>query len=266
MTSRVLITRPLQEAQAWAQQLSQHGLLCEVLPLIEIAPAGDPHALHAARTSMDLWRAIMFVSANAVAYFFSGSAVTAEALRLSLAGTACRFWVTGGGTRAALLSRGVPAELVDAPPADTLQFDSEALWNVVKDQVQPAARVLLVRGADASGAPAGRDWLAQQLREAGASVQTVVAYRRLMPVWAEPQRVGAAQAASDGAIWLLSSSEAIANLHMLMPCQHWGDALALATHPRIAQAARDVGFGHVQVTRPSLDDVIASIKSMNAPH
>ena len=51
-----------------------------------------------------------------------------------------------------------------------------------------------------------------------------------------------------------------------MPCQHWGDALALATHPRIAQVARDVGFGHVQVTRPSLDDVIASIKSMNAPH
>jgi uroporphyrinogen-III synthase len=35
----------------------------------------------------------------------------------------------------------------------------------------------------------------------------------------------------------------------------------VATHPRIAQAARDAGFGAVLEARPTLDDVVASIES-----
>jgi len=62
-------------------------------------------------------------------------------------------------------------------------------------------------------------------------------------------------------VWLFSSSEAIANLQLLAPGQSWQQARAVATHPRIAQAARAAGFGVVWESRASLDDVLASIES-----
>jgi uroporphyrinogen-III synthase len=66
----------------------------------------------------------------------------------------------------------------------------------------------------------------------------------------------------DGSIWLFSSSEAVANLVASLPGQSFGQARAVATHPRIAQAAREAGFGCVLKTRPTLDDVVASIESL----
>ena len=47
-----------------------------------------------------------------------------------------------------------------------------------------------------------------------------------------------------------------------LPDQDWGQARALVTHPRIAQAARAAGFGSVQECRPALADVVASIESL----
>ncbi|MEG2631782.1 MAG: uroporphyrinogen-III synthase, partial [Comamonas sp.] len=46
-----------------------------------------------------------------------------------------------------------------------------------------------------------------------------------------------------------------------LPGTDWRQARALATHPRIAAAARQAGFGLVQECRPSLNDVAASIES-----
>ena len=70
------------------------------------------------------------------------------------------------------------------------------------------------------------------------------------------------QAASDGSLWLFSSAQALANLVVRMPGQDWGRARAVATHPRIAQAARDAGFSVVSESRPDMDDLVASIESL----
>jgi uroporphyrinogen-III synthase len=72
----------------------------------------------------------------------------------------------------------------------------------------------------------------------------------------------ARQAASDGTLWLLSSSQALDNLRAALPGQAWNQAHALATHPRIAQTARALGFASVHECRPALADVAASIESM----
>ena len=48
-----------------------------------------------------------------------------------------------------------------------------------------------------------------------------------------------------------------------LPAQRWAQAHALATPPRIAQAARQAGFGHVRECRPALGDVVASIESLS---
>jgi uroporphyrinogen-III synthase len=62
-------------------------------------------------------------------------------------------------------------------------------------------------------------------------------------------------------VWLFSSSEAVENLRKVSDSQ-WSKALAIATHPRIAQAAKDAGFGVVYESRPLLADVAASIESL----
>jgi uroporphyrinogen-III synthase len=63
-------------------------------------------------------------------------------------------------------------------------------------------------------------------------------------------------------VWLFSSSEAVAHLRSLAPGQSWSRACALATHPRIAQAARAAGFGVVCESRPTMAELIASIESL----
>jgi uroporphyrinogen-III synthase len=156
----------------------------------------------------------------------------------------------------------VPSEHIDAPAEDADQFDSESLWQQVGGQLHAGDRLLLVRGGDAEGRSAGREWLAQQLAARGVLVDTVVAYIRRRPSWDEAQCSSARGAAADGSVWLFSSSEAAGNLAALLPAQSWAAARAIATHPRIAQAVRALGFGSVREARPAFDAVVASIESV----
>ncbi len=247
----IVLTRPRQEAERWAQRLRARGLEPLVLPLIAIGPPKDVAPLRAAAATLADYGAVMFVSANAVQGFF--------AVAPAFAGP--RAWAPGLATRDALRAAGVPPERIDTPAEDAAQFDSESLWRVVGGQLQAGQRLLLVRGGDSEGRSQGRDWIVQQLAARGVAVDTVVAYIRELPAWGEPERAQARQAAEDGSLWLFSSSEAAANLARLLPAQSWAQARALATHPRIAQAVRALGFGSVRESRPALSEVIASIES-----
>ena len=249
---RVVVTRPAQEGRRWVRQLAERGHDALALPLIAITAAPDAGALAQARDLLPEVQAVMFVSANAVHGFFHAPTAWPPATRA---------WAPGPGTRAALLAAGVPAGHVDAPAEDSHQFDSEQLWHVVRGQVRAGDRVLLVRGADAQGRSQGREWLGQQLAAAGVQVATVAAYARGFPTWSNQQVELARGAAADGSIWLFSSSEAAANLGRLLPGQPWTTARAIATHPRIAEAVRALGFGNIQAARPGFADVVASIES-----
>ncbi|MBI2770052.1 MAG: uroporphyrinogen-III synthase [Burkholderiales bacterium] len=258
---RVVVTRPQREAAPWLEALRARGLETLALPLIEIRPAADAAALQKAREALPGYAAAMFVSANAVNHFSEANR-PAERTNSAWAAIKTRAWATGPGTRQALLDCGWPAAQVDAPPDDAPRFDSEALWQGVASQVTAGDRVLVVRGGDAAGNSSGRDWLADQLLAAGAVVDRVVAYTRHAPRFGAQEADAARQAAADGSAWLFSSSEAIANLLAWLPRQQWAAARAVATHPRIAQAARDAGFGVVCESRPALADVVASIESL----
>ena len=252
---RVVVTRPESEARRWIEDLCGRGFDTLPLSLIDIAPVPQPAALHAAWRQLPQLQAVMFVSGNAVRQFFgqkpSGGAWPTHG----------RAWATGNGTREALLQAGVAATLIDAPPVSSAQFDSETLWQQVAAQVAPGWRVLIVRGGDADGAASGRDWLADQLHGAGVQVEVVVAYLRRAPAWSESQLQQAKQAAGADSAWLFSSSQGITHLLALLPGQDWSQARAVATHPRIAQAAREAGFGVVCESRPTLDAVVAALES-----
>jgi uroporphyrinogen-III synthase len=75
--------------------------------------------------------------------------------------------------------------------------------------------------------------------------------------------VQAPQAAANGAVWLFSSSQALAHLHGLMPLQKWAHARALATHPRIATALRGAGWGGVSVCKGELAAVLHALENIS---
>ncbi|HWP12937.1 MAG TPA: uroporphyrinogen-III synthase [Ramlibacter sp.] len=254
---RVLVTRPESEARQWVERLRDRGFDAQALPLIEIAPVTDAAGLQRAWQQLDRYRAVMFVSGSAVRHFFGRMPDGARWPART------RAWSPGTGTRQALLAAGVDRELVDAPPPQAAQFDSETLWEQVAGQVAAGQQVLIVRGADAQGASSGRDWLADQLVASGAQVEVLAAYRRQPPQWTETQLAQARQwGSAPGCVWLFSSSQAIGHLQALLPEHDWAPSRAVATHPRIAQAARKAGFGVVCESRPALDAVVAALESI----
>lgn len=263
---RVIVTRPERDAQAWVAALTQRGLQAEALPLIAIEALPVSPALQQAWREIDRYAALMFVSGNAVAAFFAsnpGQNLAGQAYQAIdlIANKGLRYMAPGPGTVAALRQAGVPDSQIDAPPAEAGQFDSEALWAVVAGRDWRGKRVLIVRGQSTGAEPAGgagRDWLARQLTAAGALPEFIAVYRRSAPQFTAQQRLTLSEAASDGSVWLFSSSEAVGHL----PPADWSRARAVATHPRIADAVRAAGWGVVAESRPALADIVASIESM----
>lgn len=277
---RVIVTRPLQDARHWVQQLQQGGFAAEALPLIDIAPAADAEAAGRAWQALGGYAACMFVSGNAVEYFFKQKVALAKAEIGQVAiktiankdsglPSSLRFMAPGPGTVAVLLAAGVPAGQIDAPAADADQFDSEALWAAVGQRDWQGRRVLVVRGEgqEGGGVSSGRDWIARQWQAAGAEVDFVGVYQRRAPVFTDVQLERARNASADGSVWIFSSSEAVANLTGLPALAgiDWRRARAVATHPRIEEAVRAAGWGVVVASRPALKDIrdtLASIESL----
>ena len=264
---RVIVTRPAAQAAQWVARLQAHGIDAVALPLMRIAPCADAAPVEAAwarllqtqatQKAQDTQRTrntqlVVFVSPNAAEQFF--------AHRPSRAGWPATVWAgsPGPGTTQTLRGLGVPEARLIEPAADAAQFDSESLWARLARHDWRGAEALIVRGEGG-----GRDWLAATLRSHGAQVSHLAAYRRAQPAFSVAERalLGDALAAPAGHLWLFSSSEAIDHLAQAMPGAQWAGAHAVATHPRIAESARRLGFSSVTEARPALDAVVACIQS-----
>lgn len=261
---RVIVTRPECEAQRWVRDLSALGLEARALPLIKVGPVDNPADLLQAWQHLADYVGVMFVSGHAVQYFFA-SKPPIDPVSIGFGALKTRAWAPGPGTGRALLHAGVPATQLDVPAPDAGQFDSEALWQVVGAQVRPRDRVLIVRGGDSSGSAGagqglGREWFANRVRQEGAQVDFVRAYQRCEPEFSTHEGEWARQAATNGAVWLFSSTESVRNLSAWLPDQSWAGARAVVTHPRIAEAAKKAGFSAVFESRPTLSDVVAALK------
>ena len=65
--------------------------------------------------------------------------------------------------------------------------------------------------------------------------------------------------------WLFSSSEAVGHLPALAPQADWSRSRALATHPRIAEAAHRLGIVKVAQVAPSPQAVAEALHAGSAP-
>ncbi|MCB1996778.1 MAG: uroporphyrinogen-III synthase [Rhodoferax sp.] len=261
MALRAIVTRPAAQAADWVRDLGaaletrgERELEVVALPLIAIHPLADPTPLHRAWAELAEQSLVFFVSANAVTHFFAarppGLAWPAGTLAAA----------PGPGTAAVLREAGVPAAQIVAPAPDAPTFDSEQLWSLLRRRDWAGRDVLIVRGED------GRDWLAEQLRDAGAQPRYLAAYARGAPVLGATERTLLDAAAADPAahLWLFSSSEAVRHLVQGWPVP--AGARALATHPRIAEAAQSTGFAQVMLTAATVAGVAdALVQARHAP-
>lgn len=158
---RVLVTRPHDQAAAMVAQLEALGAEISVAPLIRILPPTDPAPLQRVADVIEQFDWIVFASQNAVDALVSQLGPRASQ---RLAGV--RLCAVGPATAQQLEAVGLKADLVPAT------YQAEAVTPALTAHIPLAGAKVLLPHADI-----GRDVIATHLREAGADVTDVIAYR-----------------------------------------------------------------------------------------
>lgn len=252
-TKTIIVTRPSGQARQLIELLT-HAIdnsgvakrsLPEIisLPLLTIVPKADAVlADHIASVLKDVDLAI-FVSPNAIESVMRMLERDWQAFSKKV----IPIGVMGGSSRLALQNHGIGNEEKPTPiiiPQHNTQWDSEGLWHALQAQGWDwkNKKVVIFKGEG------GREWLADTLKEAGASVVDISCYTRIPldidnPAW---------QAIHDmdfsKSLWILTSSEAVRYLGSVIKDQFTRDlsaASALCPHHNIADAAETIGFGEV---------------------
>jgi uroporphyrinogen III methyltransferase / synthase len=167
---RIVVTRSREQAADLVEMLEERGAEAIHAPTIRIAPPEDPVALDRACADAATYDWIVFTSANAVDSFMqrviaNGDIRDLKGVRLCAIGPSTAGRVSRYGIR------------VDLTPDEAI---SEAVVDALKATGPlTGARILLPR------ADIAREVLADQLREAGADLTEVAAYRT-MPDGSEP--------------------------------------------------------------------------------
>jgi uroporphyrinogen-III synthase len=211
--TRIVVTRP--ESRSLAAALEGLGAEVSIVPLIEIRPVEDPHALDAAVADLATYDWVIFTSINGVA---------AVGDRLGGIGEA-RVAAVGPVTADAIREFGVEPSFVAARASEDIAAGLGAI---------DGARVLLPQADIADPRLAG------ELREKGASVDAVVAYRTIQ---VEPALWGALPLRIAHAIVLASGSAVRSLASIAGSLEGLGDSTILVCiGPKTAAVAREVGL------------------------
>ena len=261
MPDTVVITRPAAQAGPLAAKVAALGLPVQLLPLLEIhALDGEQERaqLQAVLARLQQFDLVVFVSPNAIGCVFAHLPAWPAGVPLA---------VVGEGSKMALAAHGVTdANASITSPLDTARSDSEHLLLALDLPALRGKRALIVRG------DGGRDFLAEGLRAAGASVEFVTAYRRCVPALTPALRATLENLLQHNNDWIITSSEALRGLLALLAAlddsgsengvvvkmqqQH-----LIVPHARIAQTATALGFARVTLTGSGDAGVLAALQS-----
>jgi uroporphyrinogen III methyltransferase / synthase len=161
---RIVVTRPREQAGELIDMLEERGAEAVGVAAIRIAPPEDRAALDAACATAATFDWIVFTSANAVDEFMNRLLVSGDVRDLH----GVRLCTVGPSTAARLHRFGIRVDLVPG------EFRADAIVDAMRGAGGlDGARVLLPR------ADLARDHLAEELRDAGADVVDVIAYRTI---------------------------------------------------------------------------------------
>jgi uroporphyrinogen-III synthase len=253
MLNPVVITRPIEQAQPFAQRVAAMGRSAIIFPLLEVQPLADPAPLRAALADLTGYAMVAFVSPNAIDATFS--IVRSWPKDVALA-------VMGEGSRVALARHGLTsANARIVSPRDPVRTDSETLLDALDLQALQGKRILIVRGET------GRELLADALRAAGIDVVQVAAYRRNAPVLDEARRRQLTELLNSEHDWIITSSEALRNLVQMVAQVSGNDGVAkmlqqkiIIPHRRIEETAKGLGFRQLTLTGSGDEQLLAALQ------
>lgn len=249
----VIVTRPLAQAEALAQQVLALGRDARVFPLLEISPLPDQEPLKAALTDLRSYALVAFVGPNAIDAAFNH--ISSWPPEVAIA-------VMGDGSRLALARHGITQDNATIfMPLNQERSDSETLLEALDSEALRGRKALIVRG------DSGRELLADALRSAGVAVAQVAAYRRVAPVLDEADQKQLIQLVETQNEWIVTSSEALRNLKQMVANLAGEAGVAklqrqrlLVSHIRIAENAQKLGFINVIHTGSGDEHLLAAIQ------
>jgi uroporphyrinogen III methyltransferase/synthase len=242
---RVLVTRTRQQASVLSARLRALGAESIELPAIRVAPPDDWAPLDRAIADLAAYDWIVFTSANGVEHFWQRLSRTGLDAR-TLHGL--RLAAIGPATAAELESHGLRADYV--PGEYVAEAVSAGLGEV------RGLRILLPR------ADIARPALADLLREGGAEVVEVTAYRTLRPESSEDlenllARVTVATFTSSSTIRNLAAMARDAGLDLSAALRH---ATVACIGPITAGTARELGLAvHVVAEEYTIDGLVEAL-------
>jgi uroporphyrinogen III methyltransferase / synthase len=231
---RILVTRRRAQAGALADGLAALGATVIEVPLIAQEPPDDAAPFDAALGRLDRCDWIAFTSANAV------GAVAERLAHLALALPPGVKLASVGPSTSAEIAERFPGRRADLEPAS--EYRADGLAEAFRAHVLTGRRVLLPVSDRA------RDTLARGLRERGAEVEAVVAYRTVTPAGTGDLLERARAGGLD--LVTLASPSAVEGLVAALGGRARGLAVA-AIGPVTEEAARAAGLDVRVVAAPA---------------
>jgi uroporphyrinogen III methyltransferase/synthase len=236
---RVLVTRARAQAEGLIGKLTALEAVPVVFPTIVIAPLDDPALLDQAIQSLGAYHWVIFTSVNGVTSFWDRLAAAGKT-PAALIGTAVA--AIGPATARALIEWGVYPWYLPG------EYVAEAIASGIGDV--RGARVLLPR------AEIAREALAVELRQKGAVVDEVAAYRTIL---AKPD-LRAMDELQRGLDAILFTSSSTVRNFVELAGSDTRRAVVACIGPITAQTARDLGINvHVVATEYTMDGLVQAL-------
>jgi uroporphyrinogen III methyltransferase/synthase len=225
---RVLVTRARQQASALSSRLVELGAVPLEYPTIEIRPVEDTAPFDDAIADVGQFSWLVFTSTNGVDAFWERLLASGQDSR---ALAPCKVCAIGPSTAAALATRGITADLLPN------EFVTSSVLDCFRHEVLEGARMLLAR---ADIAP---PLLTDGLREQGALVTEVTAYRTVPSPESRQRLLDALERRSVDVVTLTSSSTARNLVAGIGGRLELLNGLTIASiGPVTSQTARDLGL------------------------
>ena len=246
----VVVTRPRIRPRTWLEQIAprEKAILFPVSGIVEV---GELQPLLALIDRLDEFDLAIFISPNAV-----NKAMNLIKARRALPPHLQLAAIGRSGVRE-LRHFGVPS--VIAPAA---RFDSEALLELPALRDVAGKRIVIFRG------DGGRELLGDTLTARGAAIEYAECYRRGRPQL-DATPLLKAWARNEVHAITGSSSEGLRNLYDLVGKlgQSWLKKTPLfVPHPRIGQAARELGLATVVLTAQGDEGLVQGLEQWFAVH
>jgi uroporphyrinogen III methyltransferase/synthase len=251
--TRVLVTRPRDQAAELVDRLEALGAEAVEAAMIRIAPPDDPGPLLAAAADPEAFDWIVFTIANAVDSFMTALLDGARDIRALKGPLLC---TVGTGTAERLEIYGIKVDLIPG------EFRAEAVVDAIVQRGPVAGMRILLPRSDI-----GREVIADRLRQLGATVVEVVAYHTEVQDAQRPDDPDVYGMLLNGRLDVVTftSASAVRNFAKIYGTEQTVDLLrktvVAAIGPVTGDAARELGIQvtvqPAQYTVPALVDAIA---------